>query len=295
METNQKTNDNLQINQSKLSPRETEVVDLVLRGKSNKQIAFQLGITERTVEFHLKNVYAKLGIGSRMELAVKLWKSAGDGAEGTLRESTVVEDVEIAQNGNQPMWAASVKRMLSVIKKEFAMTMKTILSDLGNTIQKNLFAFSLFYFIAAGLTTHYLIVGFGLYFLPSYLLLGLVLGFCSLYLGLRWQGIKAGEVQIRPVWAAGFLALPFLAGLFDLTLLATLAKFMGEVTVNLIGLSSQAVWIVADNGSPLLSLNRSITLDDIWLYGPMLYMSLLALMGYFYTGRSQQRRQTESA
>ena len=295
METNQKTNDNLQINQSKLSPRETEVVDLVLRGKSNKQIAFQLGITERTVEFHLKNVYAKLGIGSRMELAVKLWKSAGDGAEGTLRESTVVEDVEIAQNGNQPMWAASVKRMLSVIKKEFAMTMKTILSDLGNTIQKNLFAFSLFYFIAAGLTTHYLIVGFGLYFLPSYLLLGLVLGVSSLYLGLRWQGIKAGEVQIRPVWGAEFLALPFLAGLFDLTLLATLAKFMGAVTVNLIGLSSQAVWIVADNGSPLLSLNRSITLDDIWLYGPMLYMSLLALMGYFYTGRSQQRRQTESA
>ena len=295
METNQKTNDNLQINQSKLSPRETEVVDLVLRGKSNKQIAFQLGITERTVEFHLKNVYAKLGIGSRMELAVKLWKSAGDGAEGTLRESTVVEDVEIAQNGNQPMWAASVKRMLSVIKKEFAMTMKTILSDLGNTIQKNLFAFSLFYFIAAGLTTHYLIVGFGLYFLPSYLLLGLVLGLSSLYLGLRWQGIKAGEVQIRPVWAAGFLALPFLAGLFDLMLLATLAKFMGEVTVNLIGLSSQAVWIVADNGSPLLSLNRSITLDDIWLYGPMLYMSLLALAGYFYTGRSQQRRQMESA
>ena len=294
METNQKTNDNLQINQSKLSPRETEVVDLVLRGKSNKQIAFQLGITERTVEFHLKNVYAKLGIGSRMELAVKLWKSAGDGAEGTLRESTVVEDVEIAQNGNQPMWAASVKRMLSVIKKEFAMTMKTILSDVGNTIQKNLFAFSLFYFITAGLTTHYLIVGFGLYFLPSYLLLGLVLGLSSLYLGLRWQGIKAGMVQIRPVWGAEFLALPFLAGLFDLTLLATLAKFMGVVTVNLIGLSSQAVWTVADNGSPLLSLNRSITLDDIWLYGPMLYMSLLALMGYFYAGRSQ-RRQMESA
>jgi DNA-binding CsgD family transcriptional regulator len=288
----------MEINQSKLavfSPRENEVAKLVLQGKSNKQIAFQLGITERTVEFHLKNVYAKLGIGSRMELAVKLLKSAGDGAEGILRESTVAEDVENMQNGNQPMWAASVKRMLSVIKKEFAMTMKTILSDLGNTIQKNLFAFSLFYFIAAGLTTHYLIVGFGLYFLPSYLLLGLVLGVSSLYLGLRWQEIKAGEVQIRPVWAAGFLALPFLAGLFDLTLLATLAKFMGEVTVNLIGLSSQAVWTIADNGAPLLSLSRSVTLDNIWLYGPMLYMSLLALMGYFYTGRSQQRRQMESA
>jgi hypothetical protein len=201
----------------------------------------------------------------------------------------VALDVEITQNGNQPMWAASVKRMLSVIKKEFAMTMKTILSDLGNSMKKHLFAFSLFYFIAMGLTIHYLVVGFGLYFLPSYLLLGLVLGFCSLYLGLRWQGIKAGEVQIRPIWVAGFLALPFLSGLFDLTLLATLAKVTGVVTVNLIGLSSRAVWIAGDNGSPLLSLSRSITLDDVWLYGPVLYMSFLALAGYFYARQSQLR------
>ncbi len=282
-------NTNLPEHLNKLSPRENEVAKLVLQGKSNKQIAFQLGIAERTVEFHLKNVYAKLGIGSRMELAVKLWKSVEDGAVDTLRESTVAQDVEITQNGNQPMWAASVKRMLSVIKKEFAMTMKTILSDLGNSMKKHLFAFSLFYFIAMGLTIHYLVVGFGLYFLPSYLLLGLVLGFCSLYLGLRWQGIKAGEVQIRPIWVAGFLALPFLSGLFDLTLLATLAKVTGVVTVNLIGLSSRAVWIAGDNGSPLLSLSRSITLDDVWLYGPVLYMSFLALAGYFYARQSQLR------
>lgn len=282
MKTNQMMADNLPEHLNKLSPREIEVVDHVLQGKSNKQIAFQLGITERTVEFHLKNVYTKLGIGSRMELAVKLWKSADDEVKASLRESTVAESVEISENGNQPMWAASVKRMLSVLKKEFAMTMKTILNDLGNAVQKHLFAFSLFYFIAAGLMTHYLVVGFGLYFIPSYLLLGLVLGMSSLYLGLRWHGIKSGEVHVRPIWAVGFLALPFLAGLLDLTLLATLAKAMGEVTVNLIGLSSRAVWMVADNGSPFLSLSRSITLDDIWLYGPVLYMSLLALAGRFY-------------
>lgn len=282
MKTNQMMADNLPEHLNKLSPREIEVVDHVLQGKSNKQIAFQLGITERTVEFHLKNVYTKLGIGSRMELAVKLWKSTDDELKGFLRESTVAESVEIAENGNQPMWAASVKRMLSVLKKEFAMTMKTILNDLGNAVQKHLLAFSLFYFIAAGLMTHYLVVGFGLYFIPSYLLLGLVLGMSSLYLGLRWHGIKSGEVHVRPIWAVGFLALPFLAGLLDLTLLATLAKAMGEVTVNLIGLSSRAVWMVADNGSPFLSLSRSITLDDIWLYGPVLYMSLLALAGHFY-------------
>ena len=289
MKTNQMMADNLPEHLNKLSPREIEVVDHVLQGKSNKQIALQLGITERTVEFHLKNVYTKLGIGSRMELAVKLWKSTEDELKGFLRESTVVESVEIAENGNQPMWAASVKRMLSVLKKEFAMTMKTILNDLGNAVQKHLLAFSLFYFIAAGLTTHYLVVGFGLYFIPSYLLLGLVLGMSSLYLGLRWHGIKSGEVHVRPIWAVGFLALPFLAGLLDLTLLATLAKAMGEVTVNLIGLSSRAVWMVADNGSPFLLLSRSITLDDIWLYGPVLYMSLLALAGRFYTIRILKR------
>ena len=289
MKTNQMMADNLPEHLNKLSPREIEVVDHVLQGKSNKQIAFQLGITERTVEFHLKNVYTKLGIGSRMELAVKLWKSADDEVKASLRESTVTESVEIAENGNQPMWAASVKRMLSVLKKEFAMTMKTILNDLGNAVQKHLLAFSLFYFIAAGLMTHYLVVGFGLYFIPSYLLLGLVLGMSSLYLGLRWHGIMSGEVHVRPIWAVGFLALPFLAGLLDLTLLATLAKAMGEVTVNLIGLSSRAVWMVADNGSPFLSLSRSITLDDIWLYGPVLYMSLLALAGRFYTIRILKR------
>ncbi|HMZ41705.1 MAG TPA: helix-turn-helix transcriptional regulator [Anaerolineales bacterium] len=289
MKTNQMMADNLPEHLNKLSPREIEVVDHVLQGKSNKQIALQLGITERTVEFHLKNVYTKLGIGSRMELAVKLWKSTEDELKGFLRESTVAESVEIAENGNQPMWAASVKRMLSVLKKEFAMTMKTILNDLGNAVQKHLLAFSLFYFIAAGLMTHYLVVGFGLYFIPSYLLLGLVLGMSSLYLGLRWHGIKSGEVHVRPIWAVGFLALPFLAGLLDLTLLATLAKAMGEVTVNLIGLSSRAVWMVADNGSPFLSLSRSITLDDIWLYGPVLYMSLLALAGRFYTIRILKR------
>ena len=292
MKTNQMMADNLPEHLNKLSPREIEVVDHVLQGKSNKQIAFQLGITERTVEFHLKNVYTKLGIGSRMELAVKLWKSADDEVKGFLRESTVAERVEIAENGNQPMWAASVKRMLSVLKKEFAMTMKTILNDLGNAVQKHLLAFSLFYFIAAGLMTHYLVVGFGLYFIPSYLLLGLVLGMSSLYLGLRWHGIMSGEVHVRPIWAVGFLALPFLAGLLDLTLLATLAKAMGAVTVNLIGLSSRAVWMVADNGSPFLSLSRSITLDDIWLYGPVLYMSLLALAGRFYTIRKIKRVET---
>src|SRR5687768_13268042 len=60
-----------------LSKREREVVELLLQGKSNKQIALGLGIAESTVEFHLKNVYAKLKVSSRAEAILKLGKSTG--------------------------------------------------------------------------------------------------------------------------------------------------------------------------------------------------------------------------
>jgi DNA-binding CsgD family transcriptional regulator len=61
-----------------LSKRENEVAELLLQGKSNKQIALALGIAEHTVEFHLKNIYAKLQVGSRAEAIIKLGKSVGD-------------------------------------------------------------------------------------------------------------------------------------------------------------------------------------------------------------------------
>jgi len=42
------------------SEREKDVIQLLLQGKGNKQIALELGIASRTVEFHLSNIYAKL-------------------------------------------------------------------------------------------------------------------------------------------------------------------------------------------------------------------------------------------
>ena len=51
-----------------LTPREREVFDLVVRGKMNKQIAFELGTTERTVKAHRHKVMEKMEIRSVAEL-----------------------------------------------------------------------------------------------------------------------------------------------------------------------------------------------------------------------------------
>ena len=55
-----------------LSPREREVADLVVRGSSNRQIAEQLVLSQKTVETHLRKVFDKLGVASRTEVAVAI-------------------------------------------------------------------------------------------------------------------------------------------------------------------------------------------------------------------------------
>jgi DNA-binding CsgD family transcriptional regulator len=51
-----------------LSPAERRVVELVAAGRTNREVAAELFLGERTVEKHLSNVYAKLGVRSRTEL-----------------------------------------------------------------------------------------------------------------------------------------------------------------------------------------------------------------------------------
>jgi DNA-binding NarL/FixJ family response regulator len=51
-----------------LTPRERDLVILVLQGDSNKQIAAKLGLSEQTVKNTLSNAYARLGVQSRGEL-----------------------------------------------------------------------------------------------------------------------------------------------------------------------------------------------------------------------------------
>jgi DNA-binding CsgD family transcriptional regulator len=56
-----------------LSPREREIVDLVLRGASRKQIAATLYISEYTVHDHLSNVFDKVGVRGREALIKRLF------------------------------------------------------------------------------------------------------------------------------------------------------------------------------------------------------------------------------
>jgi DNA-binding NarL/FixJ family response regulator len=51
-----------------LTPQERQVAQLVRRGLSNKDVAAQLFVSPRTVEFHLRNVFTKAGVTSRVEL-----------------------------------------------------------------------------------------------------------------------------------------------------------------------------------------------------------------------------------
>src|SRR5512147_1166888 len=76
--------------QAQFSEREKQVIALLVQGKSNKQMALSLGVSLRTVEFHLSHIYAKLGVTSRTEAALQLSRvNLRESADTDLREVTV--------------------------------------------------------------------------------------------------------------------------------------------------------------------------------------------------------------
>lgn len=58
-----------------LTERENEVRTLILAGKSNKEIAAAMFISESTVKFHVSNIFSKYDVGSRAELISTLLKN----------------------------------------------------------------------------------------------------------------------------------------------------------------------------------------------------------------------------
>jgi DNA-binding NarL/FixJ family response regulator len=51
------------------SPRELQVLTLAAEGLTNKEIAYRLGLSERTIQFHMNSVFNKTGTSSRTEAA----------------------------------------------------------------------------------------------------------------------------------------------------------------------------------------------------------------------------------
>ena len=81
-----------------LTPREMSVAALVWEGKTNRDIAQSLGTTEQVVKNYLRTIFDKLGVWSRLELALYVaghggdaWKEETELAAGTV---TAIADPE---------------------------------------------------------------------------------------------------------------------------------------------------------------------------------------------------------
>ncbi len=53
-----------------LTPRELEIIETIVAGYTNKDIAYRFSISEQTVKHHLTNIFDKLGVHNRLELAL---------------------------------------------------------------------------------------------------------------------------------------------------------------------------------------------------------------------------------
>lgn len=69
--------------QEPLTPRETELLELILKGKSNKEIADELFISESTVKSHTHNIFNKYDVKRRSELMSRIFESSDEYVNST--------------------------------------------------------------------------------------------------------------------------------------------------------------------------------------------------------------------
>jgi DNA-binding CsgD family transcriptional regulator len=238
-----------------LSNREWEVVEQVLQGKSNKMIASSLGISPRTVEFHLKNIYAKYGARSRIELVLKLGNTTGDVRREKLGSSTVDAPRESAENGDTPYsptdWAKSFKETVSMIGTE--LQMKNLLNS--KHVLAGVVAALLTGFLWLALLQRYGHTSMDevrVWALPLAIVLA-VIGLSVGIVGKRnastpgkvafaaWFGTGVGSVAMLPLVALLIVPLGKLAEWLGLVNRATMP---GDVASNLVIIAMLGMWLI---------------------------------------------------
>ena len=91
----------------KLSRREVEVVVLVLEGLTNREVANRLCVAEKTVKFHLTNIYKKLHISRRSQIIwtlplsdfVEARRNSGTTVNSPAKETTMMSKKTGTDNG----------------------------------------------------------------------------------------------------------------------------------------------------------------------------------------------------
>lgn len=78
-----------------LSEKEIEVAVLVAHGLSNNEIASELSVTEKTIKFHLTNIFKKMGEKGRSKLIVAVFTQVLEGSQET---TEVAETTEVSNN-----------------------------------------------------------------------------------------------------------------------------------------------------------------------------------------------------
>lgn len=91
---------NLELRGMALTPREREVMALLVQGRANKVIADELGISIRTVEVHRARVMAKVGVRNAVELVVALHRRYAPAEESAV--SLVLNDADVETADEYP-------------------------------------------------------------------------------------------------------------------------------------------------------------------------------------------------
>jgi two-component system nitrate/nitrite response regulator NarL len=86
----------------RLTPRERQIVTEVVAGRTNKEIAQELCVSLQTVKHHLTNIFDKVGVHNRLELALFSIHSSSSADQ----KFDVVDDLETPFEGDLPMVTA---------------------------------------------------------------------------------------------------------------------------------------------------------------------------------------------